>query len=177
MQIEPVRKIGKRRRRRRSGRIVFIFSIILGLLAAGAAQAKSGLPLPRFATLRADKVNVRTGPGVRYPVEWVFVYRNMPVEIISEFDTWRKVRDWQGTVGWVHQSMLSGRRMIIVTKGVQALHREADADAPVIARLQKKVLGRLLECRKLWCRIEVSGHRGWMRRAQFWGAYSDERID
>ena len=147
------------------------------VLAAGAAWTKSGLPVPRFATLRADEVNVRTGPGVRYPVEWVFVYRNMPVEIISEFDTWRRVRDWQGTVGWVHQSMLSGRRMIIVVDGVQPLHREADTDAPVIARVQKKVLGRLLECRKLWCRIEVSGHRGWMRRAQFWGAYQDERID
>ena len=147
------------------------------VVATGAAAPKTGLPLPRFATLRADEVNVRTGPGVRYPVEWVFVYRNMPVEIISEFDTWRRVRDWQGTVGWVHQSMLSGRRMIIVADGVQPLRRDADAGAPVIARVEKKVLGRLLQCRKLWCRIEVSGLRGWMQRAQFWGAYWDERID
>lgn len=147
------------------------------VFAACGAVAKSGLPVPRFATLRANEVNLRTGPGVRYPVEWVLVYRHMPVEIVAEFDTWRKVRDWQGTVGWVHQSMLSGRRMVIVADGIQQLHRDASPDAPVIARLSKKVLGRLLQCRREWCRIEVSGIQGWMTRAQFWGAYPDERIE
>ena len=144
---------------------------------SGCAQAKSGLPLPRFATLRSDEVNVRTGPGVRYPIEWVFVYRNMPVEIISEFNTWRKIRDWQGAVGWVHQSMLSSQRNIIVADGVQPMRRVADTGAEVVARLHKKVLGKLLQCRKLWCQIEVSSIRGWMTRKQFWGAYPSEKID
>ena len=120
---------------------------------------------------------MRTGPGVRYPVEWVFVYRNMPVEIIAEFDTWRKVRDWQGTVGWVHRSMLSGRRSIIVREGLQPLRRDAAPDARVIARIEKKVIGRLLKCRGAWCRVEISGLRGWMRRDQFWGVYPKEKID
>jgi len=160
-----------------AGKAVFVGILAATVLHGGAAWSKSGLPLPRFATLRADEVNVRTGPGVRYPVEWVFVYRNMPVEIIAEFDTWRKIRDWQGTVGWVHQSMLSGRRTVIIAKGPQPMHRDADAATPVIARLQKKVLAKLLGCRKLWCRVEVSGIRGWMTRAQFWGAYPGEKID
>ena len=74
------------------------------------AATDSGLPVPRFVTLRADKVNVRAGPGARYPVEWVFERKGMPVEIVAEFDTWRKVRDIQGTEGWVHQNLLSSRR-------------------------------------------------------------------
>lgn len=156
---------------------VIIMVMVMVMVGAGAGHAKTGLPVPRFATLRADEVNVRTGPGVRYPVEWVFVRRNMPVEITAEFDTWRKVRDWQGTTGWVHQSMLTGRRSIIVPDGVQALRREAADDAAVIARLEQKVVGRLVECRREWCRIEVSGQNGWMKRSQFWGVYPDERIE
>lgn len=155
-----------------------VAGIVAGaMLVAGAAQAAKGLPLPRFAALRADKVNVRTGPGVRYPVEWVFVYRNMPVEIVAEFDTWRKVRDWQGTIGWVHQSMLTGRRSIIITQGLQDLRREPARNAKVIARIEPKVIGHLLNCREDWCRVEVSGFRGWMMRRQFWGVYADEKLE
>src|SRR5262245_5050819 len=70
----------------------------------------SGLPIPRFASLRSDEVNVRSGPGTRYPVEWVFKRKSMPVEIVAEYDIWRKIRDWQGASGWVHQSLLTGKR-------------------------------------------------------------------
>ncbi len=170
-------KYNTRNRRPQGARRVVFWIAALMIVAAGMGHAKTDLPVPRFATLRADEVNVRTGPGVRYPVEWVFVRRNMPVEITAEFDTWRKVRDWQGTAGWVHQSMLSGRRSIIVPDGVQALRREAADDAAVIARLEQKVVGRLMECRKEWCRIEVLGRNGWMKRSQFWGVYPDETIE
>ena len=174
-------KYNKRSRRPQGARFVVFrmaaAAMVVVIVAAGAGYAATGLPVPRFATLRADEVNVRTGPGVRYPVEWVFVRRNMPVEITAEFHTSRKVRDWQGPAGWVHQSMLSGRRSIIVPDGVQPLRREAANDAAVIARLAEKVVGRLLECRKEWCRIEVSGRRGWMKRSQFWGVYPNEKVD
>ncbi|HKH69397.1 MAG TPA: SH3 domain-containing protein, partial [Reyranella sp.] len=75
--------------------------------SAAAQQRKgSGLPIPRFASLRSDEVNVRTGPGPRYPIDWVFKRKAMPVEIVAEFENWRKIRDWQGASGWVHQSLL-----------------------------------------------------------------------
>jgi SH3-like domain-containing protein len=140
------------------------------------ALAATGLPLPRFASLRSGEVNVRTGPGSRYPVEWVFVYRHMPVEIVAEFDTWRKIRDWQGTEGWVHQSMLFGRRMVIVRDGTRPLRRDPDPAAPAIARVEKKVLGRILSCAGGWCRLEVSGFTGWMQRGDVWGVYKNEEI-
>ncbi len=131
---------------------------------------RSGRPLPRFASLRAAEVNVRTGPGVRYPVEWVFKRRSFPIEIVAEFDTWRKVRDWQGTVGWVHRSMLSGRRTVLVTGLVRLLHSEPAAGAKTVARLEPGVVAELLRCEKSWCEIQAAGHSGWLRKGEFWGA-------
>ena len=161
--------------------LVHLFRVlVLALAAAGfattAAAADSRSKLPRFASVRAAEVNVRTGPGVRYPVEWVFVYRNMPVEIVAEFDTWRKVRDWDGTEGWVHRSMLSGRRSAIVTGGQQALRRFAEAKSGMVARVDERVVGKLIKCRDNWCRLEIAGRRGWMQRDHLWGVYKGEKI-
>ena len=147
------------------------------LAEEGFRVGPSGLPLPRFVSLRSDEVNVRTGPGPRYPVEWVFVRRHMPVEIIEEFDTWRQIRDWQETVGWVHQSMLSGRRTIIVTGEVQTLRREASTESPADARAEAGVVGRLAECEGDWCRVEIGGFEGWLERSAFWGTREDEEVD
>ena len=119
---------------------------------------------------------MRTGPGVRYPVEWVFTRRNLPVEIIAEFEAWRKIRDWQGTEGWVHASMLTGKRSVIITGRTQPLRRSDSTSAPAIARVEKTVVGRLLNCRGAWCRLEIAGLRGWMQRSQFWGVYPKEKV-
>ncbi|MBK20605.1 MAG: hypothetical protein CMM52_17375 [Rhodospirillaceae bacterium] len=152
--------------------------LILLVLTAfiGQVCAQTGLPLPRFVSLRASEVNLRTGPGTRYPVEWVLIYRHMPVEIIAEFENWRKVREWQGNIGWVHKSMLSGQRWVIVKKGKQDLRRAAKPDSPKIARIEKKVIGRVEKCNTSWCKIDFSGYTGWMRHNQIWGVYPGEAI-
>lgn len=146
-------------------------------LTGSTAKAETGLPIPRFVSLRAGEVNLRTGPGVRYPVEWVYRRRWMPVQIIAEFDTWRKIRDWEGTEGWVHQSMLSGRRSALIIGERQNLYRRPDTTAPVVARAEAGVIGRLEECDDLWCRGEVAGIEGWLLKSSFWGAFEDERFD
>ena len=158
---------------------IIIFSGIVLLFAIAAefawAANNSGLPLPRYVSLRKDQVNVRTGPGVRYPVEWVFIYKNMPVEILAEFKSWRKVRDWKGTTGWVHRSMLSGKyRWIIVRSKSAHLRREANPKAPAVAKLNGKVVGRLKQCRDNWCEVTVNGLQGWIKRAAIWGTYPNE---
>lgn len=137
----------------------------------------TGLPLPRFVTLRSGEVNVRTGPNTTYPVEWVFVRKGMPVEITQEFDTWRRIRDWEGSEGWVHQSMLSGRRAVVVLGGVRALRREPGPDASVVARAEPGVIGSLLECRGEWCQVDLDGYRGWLVRSDVWGVYPGESVD
>jgi len=137
---------------------------------------RTNLPLPRFASLRASQVNARTGPGVRYPIDWVFQRRNLPIEITAEFENWRKIRDEQGTEGWVHRQMLSGKRSIIVIGEVQTMRRQADAEAPAVARLAPGVVAPVLECNGEWCRVEASGFRGWLPRAGTWGTKPGERV-
>src|SRR3954451_6927804 len=115
--------------------------VCISVPAAQAQESESvpgmapptGLPVPRFVSLRSSEVNVRTGPGTRYPVEWVFVKRDIPVEITAEFDTWRRIRDWEGTEGWIHQSMLSGKRAMVVLGEVRTLRRAAGETAAPLA--------------------------------------------
>lgn len=153
----------------------------LPAVAEGPRKERSlqttGLPIPRFVTLRSGEVNARSGPGVRYPVEWVFVRKEMPVEITAEFDTWRRIRDSQGSEGWVHQSMLSGKRGVLVQGGVRELHREPRLDAPVVARAEPGVMGWLLKCSGAWCQVDLKGYRGWLTREEVWGVYADELVD
>ncbi len=136
----------------------------------------SGLPLPRFVTLRAAKVNLRSGPGIRYPIEWVFSRKDLPVEVIDEFETWRRIRDWQGSEGWVHQSMLSGRRGAMVIGATRVLRRAPEVNAPALAEVQARVVGRLQRCENGWCLIEAKGYEGWLRQGDIYGAYPGENF-
>ncbi|CAK0747157.1 hypothetical protein WCLP8_1780016 [uncultured Gammaproteobacteria bacterium] len=144
---------------------------------SGSAVKTTGLPVPRYVSLRSGEVNVRTGPGMSYPVEWVFLKREMPVEITAEFDTWRRIRDVEGSEGWVHQSMLSGRRSVLVRGEVRTLRREPRPDAVAVARVEPGVIGMLARCRAEWCEVDLGGYRGWLLRAQVWGIYSNEKME
>ncbi len=169
-------------------RILIVFSasfllLGLGLTAAGgfppgAHAQSSGLPLPRFASLRASEVNMRAGPGIQYPIDWIFQKRHLPVEIISEFETWRRVRDHQGTKGWVHQSMLSGARTVIVLGRVRTLRAEADSGSSAVAKLEPDVVLRIVKCGQGadWCRVRAAGYKGFLRRAEIWGVGDSEEV-
>ncbi len=137
---------------------------------------RTGLPLPRFVSLRAPEVNLRTGPGVRYPIDWVYRRQGLPVEVIDEFETWRRIRDHEGTMGWVHQSMLDGRRSVLILDELRALRRAPEPEATMVARLEPGVVARLDRCVALWCRITVEGLSGWLRREAFYGLYSGEEV-
>jgi SH3-like domain-containing protein len=155
---------------------------LLWLALPGIAHAaEKDLPLPRFVSLRVEKVNVRTGPGEQYPIEWVFTRKDLPVEIVQTFDNWRKIRDSDGSEGWVHQRMLAGRRSVLVRGTVRELHRQAEANAEVVARLEPGVVAKLVECQGPWCRVEAQGGAGksvtgWLRRNEIWGVYPDEAV-
>lgn len=138
---------------------------------------RTGLPLPRFVTLRADEVNLRIGPGIRYPIDWVYRRAGLPVEIVDEFDTWRRIRDWQGTEGWVHQSMVQGQRGILVTGKRHTLRRRPAADAPGVALVDAGVVGVLESCEPEWCEVTVGGYSGWLEREAFYGLYPGEEVD
>ena len=160
-------------------RTVFGVALAIGLALAGGplrAAGESTLPVPRFVSLRSDEVNVRTGPGVRYPIDWVFTRKTLPVQITAEVETWRKIRAVDGTEGWVHQSMLTGRRTALITGEIRTVRQKNATDAPPVAMVEPGVIAQLLECREAWCRIEVSGQKGWLKRDEFWGALPAENF-
>lgn len=148
-----------------------------GIVPGADVPRKTGLPLPRFASLRADEVYMRTGPGTRYPIEWIYRRRGLPVEIIAEYDVWRKVRDWNGAVGWIHRAMLTGKRMAITTADTTSLLSSPEAGAPVVARAEAGVVARILSCGGPWCQIEARDITGWVPRRTLWGTLPGEKVD
>ena len=173
----------RRRALSKNGRAVAGAVSALVLLAGvaqmpvAAADADVGLKVPRFVSLHSDKVNLRTGPGRQYPIEWVLTRKDMPVEVIAQFEHWRRIRDWEGTAGWVQERMVAGRRNVIVGKGGERpLHQQPQPASAVVARAASGVVARLLECQGLWCRVETDNHSGWMRRSDIWGVFPDETV-
>ncbi|SMF07342.1 SH3-like domain-containing protein [Tistlia consotensis] len=152
------------------------------LVAPAWAQASvgsaSGLPLPRFVSLRSDQVNLRAGPGLQYPIEWVYRRADLPVEVIDEFDNWRKLRDWEGTEGWVHSSMIQAKRtaQVLATSdgGPRTLRRAPGDDSPAVATLQPNAIGNLLGCHKGWCQLAFGSFEGWLKRDEFFGIHANE---
>lgn len=148
--------------------------------APAAPEAVAGLgpvtnlPLPRYLSLRSDEVNVRRGPGLEYRVDWVFLRRGMPVRIIDEYGDWRRVVDADDAGGWVYQSLLTGRRTVLVTAPeVSFRAKPADTAAPT-ARAEQGVVAHLLRCLPEWCQVEVEGAQGWLRKSTVWGVEPDE---
>lgn len=154
--------------------------------AQSAAQTvtlgPSGLPLPRFVSLKSGRVNARIGPGVNYSVNWMYTKAGLPMEIVQEYDTWRKVRDADGSEGWVNQSLLSGKRTAIIAPwqrdkgGTIKLLDDPDKDASVVALVEPGVMGTIKSCTGDWCEMTLGGHTGWISQSVVWGAYPGEKI-
>lgn len=145
-----------------------------------AAYQTSGLKVPRFVSLRADKdkVFVRSGPALRYPVKWIFQKEKLPVEVIQEFDTWRKIRDIDGDEGWIHQSLLSGDRTVLVRgDDLVPLQKDEDSHERLVARLEPDVIADLARCHKALCEVSAGGFTGWADRKFLWGIYADEEVE
>jgi SH3-like domain-containing protein len=159
------------------------------LLLSGSARAAgdittgsvSGLPVPRFVSLKADKVKVRRGPNLDQDVRWIYTRAGMPVEITAEFENWRRIRDWEGSEGWVYHSLLSGRRTAVVVPTLKnelvPLYGSPDLKAAVVAKLQAGVVGSLKTCNGTWCEFAGKGFGGWVRQDRLWGAYPNEKVE
>ena len=161
-------------------------ALILGLLlsfgtpASAAAEERgkvTNLPIPRYVSLKADEGNVRRGPSLSHRIDWVFKRRDMPLMITDEFGHWRRVSDRDGAGGWMHYSLLSGARTVIVEEDMAALRMKPEAEAPVNARAEAGVIAELDACTLDWCRIEAAGHRGWVQKSALWGVAPEEIRD
>ena len=156
-------------------------ALMLSCLAAPAMAAPepsilnpSGLPIPRYVSFKSAEVNVRVGPGKRYPIRWVYHRAHLPVEIIEEFAHWRKIRDFEGTTGWVHKGMVDGKRTAMIMDRQQNLYAKPDATSPAIFRAAPMVIGWVKECQPDWCQLEIEDRRAWIRKADIWGVKLEE---
>ncbi len=140
--------------------------------------SNTGLPLPRFAALRSDDVNFRSGPGTRYPIDWVYKRRDLPVRIEREFEIWRLVEDPFGNKGWVNQATLTGRRTAVVAGSERVLHQAASDSAGPVATLKPNVILRLRGCEanSEWCQAQIGDYRGYIKRSEIWGVLPGEVI-
>jgi len=150
--------------------------------AQDASRGASGLPLPRFVSLKSGRVNSRIGPGINYAVDWMYLKPGLPMEIIQEYDNWRRVRDADGAEGWINQSLLSGRRTGIAApwqRGKDAqipLLAQPEQGAGTVAVLEPGVIGTIRACNGEWCEMSFDGHTGWLSQSLVWGAYPGETI-
>jgi SH3-like domain-containing protein len=149
--------------------------------AGGGAAANGGLPVPRFVSIKADRVTVRGGPDKDHDVAWIYTRVGWPVEITAEFEDWRRIRDSDGTEGWVYHSLLSGKRTAAVQMksktDLAPLYAKPDDKSAVTAQLQVGVLGTIKRCTGTWCQITGDGFDGWIQQNELWGVYPDEKID
>ena len=141
----------------------------------------TGLPIPRFVSLKAEKVNVRRGPSSDHAVAWVFQRKGMPVEIVAEFENWRRIRDSDGEEGWILQNMLTGKRTAVVApwrRGqAMPLYSTASGDSPLVAKVSAGVVSEVSSCTGEWCAINAGGYGGWIEQAMLWGVYPGEPVD
>ncbi|MFB9151699.1 SH3 domain-containing protein [Roseovarius ramblicola] len=161
-------------------RLVMAFLVAALGAAAVAAQDRgpeTGLPMPRYVSLKAPEANVRRGPSLTHRIDWVYKRRGMPLRITAEFGHWRRVEDRDGAGGWVHYSLLSGVRTVLVEQDLLDLHARPEPGAMVIARLETGVIARLSECSPAWCALSAGGHDGWAQKAALWGVGAEEIVD
>jgi len=170
----------------------FLRTSVLTLLIATPALAASGQasevavgsvtkqPIPRFVSLRGSQTNLREGPSLDHRISWVYHRAGQPVEVIAEFDIWRRVRDSDGSEGWVMSRVISSRRTAAIApwskEPMLPLYSGADEKSQVVARLQPNVLANIDECDGRWCRLNGDGFNGWMQQDRLWGAYPGEKV-
>lgn len=143
-------------------------------------EGETGLALPRMVSLRSNHINARSGPGARYPIEWVYMQKSAPVEIVAEFELWRKIKDWQGSESWMHKSMLSGIRTAkVISLGESNIYNKPDAKSKVIAKVEDEVVGEIKKCQTEtnFCLIKFSSIEGWVPRNNIFGVYPNEVIN
>ena len=163
---------------------VFVIAVLINLLlivnvlsasSASKISKKTGLPLPRFVSLKSNKVNLRRGPSLDYKIDWVYKRKHLPLMIVSEFGHWRQVTDFEGYTGWIYKDLLSGSRYIIVNNEETLLRNKATFDSLGKAILKREVIAKLIDCEGLWCFIRISNMRGYVLAEHIWGISIEKR--
>ncbi len=157
---------------------VFFHGIVCVAFSLASTEAISAVrpTAAGFASLKSSEVNVRTGPGSHYPICWVLVRKSLPVKILAEFDNWRKIEDFEGKQGWVHQSLLNAKQTVLILENDVILRNAPCLEGSAIARLERGVIASLLERKGEWCHISIEKTaKGWVPCGAGWGNIPEEK--
>ena len=161
---------------------LLIFASVLIIPIFGFTQEPqkgqvTNLPIPRYVSLKVKEANARRGPSLSHKIDWIYKRQNMPLEIYAEYENWRRVRDFEGLGGWVHYTLLSGIRYVLVKNELLEMRLLPSIDAQVIAKVPQHNIATLDKCNKDWCRIIDDGYKGWVPKNGIWGVYENELKD
>ena len=159
--------------------LIIIFASVLTIPLCGFTQEfqkgqVTNLPIPRYVSLKVKEANVRRGPSLSHKIDWIYKRQNMPLEIYAEYENWRRVRDFEGLGGWVHYTLLSGIRYVLIKNELLELRLLPSVDAQVIALVPQHNIATLDKCNTDWCRIIDDGYKGWVQKKEIWGVYEHE---
>ncbi len=162
--------------------LLLIFASVLIIPLFGFTQEPqkgqvTNLPIPRYVSLKVKEANARRGPSLSHKIDWIYKRQNMPLEIYAEYENWRRVRDFEGLGGWVHYTLLSGTRYVLVKNELLEMRLLPSIDAQVIAKVPQHNIATLDKCNKDWCRIIDDGYKGWVPKNGIWGVYENELKD
>ena len=152
---------------------------ILVLLICSNLYANKGpvtnLDMPRFVSLKSNDVNLRVGPSVNYPIELKYTQNNLPVEIIDEFDVWRKIKDSENNIGWLHKSLIKGERYILTGyKNEKEINLYNRPNGKIIGVIKKNNILDLKMCIINWCKVSQNKIKGWLLKKNIWGVHDFE---
>ena len=159
--------------------LLLIFASVLIIPLFGFTQEPqkgqvTNLPIPRYVSLKVKEANARRGPSLSHKIDWIYKRQNMPLEIYAEYENWRRVRDFEGLGGWVHYTLLSGIRYVLIKNELLEMRLLPSIDAQVIAKVPQHNIATLDKCNKNWCRIIDDGYKGWVPKNGIWGVYENE---
>ena len=162
--------------------LLLIFASVLIIPLFGFTQEPqkgqvTNLPIPRYVSLKVKEANARRGPSLSHKIDWIYKRQNMPLEIYAEYENWRRVRDFEGLGGWVHYTLLSGIRYVLIKNDLLEMRLLPSIDAQVIAKVPQHNIATLDKCNKDWCRIIDDGYKGWVPKKGIWGVYENELKD
>lgn len=162
--------------------LLLIFASVLIIPLFGFTQEPqkgqvTNLPIPRYVSLKVKEANARRGPSLSHKIDWIYKRQNMPLEIYAEYENWRRVRDFEGLGGWVHYTLLSGIRYVLIKNELLEMRLLPSVDAQVIAKVPQHNIATLDKCNKDWCRIIDDGYKGWVPKNEIWGVYENEVKD
>ena len=144
----------------------FIFFLLMSLLFFQRGEADEEKII---LSLKNDEVYLRQGPSFEYPIKLIYKKKYLPLVVVDRSDVWRKTKDLENNLGWIHISQLSKKKSAININNNSIVYKKPTIYSKPIVKLE---LGRLVlieKCKVKWCKIKSGKYTGWILKNFLWG--------